>query len=97
MLTQFIFVDGCGYIELELPVLCIQCCYHSGECDADCEHWIETEFIRNQFDAISDETLIKSLCEVWDDADAIKNADRKTNEIRALWIACGNAVDNCLT
>ena len=86
----FTMVDGCGIIELELPMYVAKNCYHQGECSYDVENALNEPCVREQMDKISDERLIESLCEVWDDAEEIKNSDRHTNEIRAVWIACGN-------
>ena len=93
METSIGYVDGCGLIELEIPNDIVTLCYHSGECMYDVENCIIEPTIRKQFDEISDELLIKSLSEVWDDVEPIENADRHTNECRALWIACGNIIE----
>ena len=94
METTWGLVDGCGLIELEIPDDIIGSCYHSGECGNDVEAALLIPMIRKQFDSISDERLIKSLSEVWDDSDVIRQSDRHTNEMRALWIVCGNIMED---
>ena len=90
--TTFAYVDGNGYVELEIPNDMVNTCYHGGECAYDVENALTDDFIREQFDNISDEQLIRSLSEVWDNTEDIVNADRHVNEMRALWIACGNVI-----
>lgn len=92
--TTFTYVDGNGYIELEIPNDIVNTCYHGGECVCDIENALKDDFIRAQMDDISDERLIASLSEVWHDTEDITNADRHTNEMRALWIACGNIIED---
>lgn len=94
METTFEYVDGCGLIGLEVPNDLVETCYHQGECIYDVENCIIEPTIRKQLDEISDELLIKSLSEVWDDSEEIRNSDRHTNECRALWIVCGNIIEN---
>ena len=89
----FTMVDGSGIIELEIPSYMVDVCYHQGVCDYDVEGALDDPCIRKQFDKISNKRLIESLSEVWDDAEEIRNSDRHTNEMRALWIACGNIAD----
>lgn len=90
METIFTYVDGNGLVELEIPKEVVTKGFHCGQCDNDVEELINMPFIKNQLDKYSDQELINSLSEVWDDSNTIKNADRKTNEMRAVWIACGN-------
>lgn len=56
------------------------------------ENALNKPCVRGQMDKINDEQFIESLCEVWDDAEEIKNSDRHTNEMRVVWIACGNII-----
>lgn len=89
----FIDIDGCGYAGLFLTKEIAQMCYHSGSCDEDIDNCMELPYFKEQFATISDERLIKSLCEVYDDPDVIRNSTRLDNEKRALWIAAGNFLD----
>ena len=87
------YVDGCGFMELEIPSELVTKGFHSGKCDKDIEELTEHPIVREQLDRYTDEDIVKSLCEVWDDSSEIMNADRATNEKRAVWIACGNIID----
>lgn len=87
-------VDPCGYVELDIPLDVIETCWHSGECDDDIAIAMLIPIIKEQLSKIDNDTLIKSLCEVYDDEDYIVNATREQNEQRALWIACGNAQED---
>lgn len=93
--TTYEYVDGNGYIELELSEEIIRLCSHNGDCDEDTKRCIQLPEIKNQFKNISDDTLFKSLREVLSDEtdDEIRNMTRETKEQYALWIACCNAME----
>lgn len=91
--TEWIYVDGCGGIELELTKDIMEYCYHSGSCDTDVATMLDIPGIRKQFDKIRDEVLIASLRECGIDEYDPTTATRRENEQWALWMACGNAAD----
>lgn len=92
--TRFAYVDGNGYVGLEIPNDLVDMCYHGGDCTYDVENALLDPFIRSQLDDITDEQLVNSLSEVWDNTKDVVNADRHTNEMRAVWIACGNIIED---
>ena len=82
-------VDGCGFIELELPMYVVKQCAHSGECSCDVEECLKLPEIRKQMDAFSDEILVKSINEIIGEAEM----SRHEMESFILWTACFNVVD----
>ena len=84
-------VDGCGYVELELPMDVVRQCAHSGECLYDVEACLLLPEIRKQMDSLSDETMVKSLNEVMEGANEMSRHDL---ECYILWVACFNVLDS---
>lgn len=55
------YVDNC--FEIELSRECVENCCHSGDCEEDCQRWIEILEIKKQFDKIPKERLINHILE----------------------------------
>lgn len=93
METIIAYVDGNGYIEMELSQEVINICSNSGDCEEDVIRCLELPEIKKQFKSITDNILNQSLYEVLCDytKEEIKNMERKKKEMYALWIACCNA------
>ena len=70
-----------------------EACSHPGPCDADVEALVKTPAIARQLRRISDIDLQTELWEygAWD---AQELADRPANELRIVWIAADNIMDD---
>lgn len=89
-----VMVDSNGFVELDLTEEIVNLCYHTGDCEEEIKRCLELDEIKSQFQRIDDDTLNKSLYECTDNTkEEINQLSRNHKEELALWIACGNAVD----
>ena len=76
-----------NYFDLTIPVAIANDVYHIGQCYADtCEALSQVDFSH-----VTDESLVKQLLEYggWEEYEL---TSRHQNEIKMLWIACGDYV-----
>lgn len=81
-----------NHLELEIDISDANACSHSGDCGDDVMELLGRDYIRNQFAKIDPDAIRKELREygAWDDEQLSNEAD---NEMRILWVACGDIVD----
>ena len=82
-------------IEIELSRDCVENCCHSGECDEDCERWLEIPEIKSQFDKVGKTDLMLHILEY--DCHEAKELDewsKKKLAIWVLWSLCGDIFDS---
>ena len=69
-----------------------EACSHPGPCDADVEALVKTPAMTRQLLQIDYADIVAELREygAWDD---VELRDRPANELRIVWIAAGNIMD----
>lgn len=76
-----------GSYEIELPILALEDCHHMGECDPECEYWVDK--IEWSEVGCTDEQIKYELdgYGAWSDEQLL---NIRENRKRILWIAAGN-------
>jgi len=73
----------------------VQNCSHIGRCDDDCEMMRGEDYIRKQFDKLSNKQLFGFVSEYICDEDiSDKIDDRQWLELYTIWIVSGNISDD---
>lgn len=88
-----------GYVdngfEIELSRECVEDCCHRGDCEEDCQRWIEIPEIKKQFDKIPKERLINHILEYGcNKKTELQKWDKKRLSIWVLWSICGDIYDS---
>lgn len=88
-----------GYVdnsfEIELSRECVENCCHSGDCEEDCQRWIEIPEIKKQFDKIPKERLINHIQEYGcHEKTELQKWNKKRLSIWVLWSICGDIYDS---
>lgn len=80
-------------IELQITKEQAKSASHQGQCDDDVKALSEVPAIRRQLNKIDAQELADALSEygAWDETEL---KDHEQNLQRALWLACGDIVDN---
>lgn len=78
--------DGSGRINLDIKSEDLSRGYHQGQCEDSVRDLMEEDYIREQFDAISDEDALKCVKEY-----GIEDPDEP--KMYLLWLACGDLID----
>jgi len=82
-----------NHFEIEMTKEQANIGYHQGQCDDDVEYLLTIPKIKRQLAKISDADLIAELSDygAWNNKEL---SNRKDNELRIIWLAAGNIVDD---
>jgi len=88
-----IWNSGSGKIKLSITKEHANRGYHQGQCDEDIKALLKEPSIAQQFSSISYQDLVECLSEygAWDE---VELSNRHDNEMRLLWIACADLVED---
>ena len=88
-----------GYVdnsfEIELSRECVEDCCHIGDCEEDCQRWIEIPEIKKQFDKIPKERLINHILEYGcHEKTELQEWNKERLSVWVLWAICGDIYDS---
>jgi hypothetical protein len=93
MRTNYTYLDAWkeGTFEFSMTTADAQSCCHPGHCDYDVKEVMKKRYIKRQLAKLSDEFMREYLSEFGCD---MEQGDRHTLEMRIVWCAAGNIVDD---